>query len=97
MRYQRPQRLDLCGQVVWRLPYRTHHSIHLDDDGDLWVSAQVNRVDAGLYPNYKPEFVEPMILEVSQDGQIKREIPVMRVLRDVELTAADMAFVNGAR
>jgi hypothetical protein len=75
-------RLDLCGQVVWRLPYRTHHSIHMDDDGDLWVSAQLNRVDAGAYPNYKPEFVEPMILEVSQDGKIKREIPVMRVLRD---------------
>ncbi|TIS30087.1 MAG: 4-hydroxy-3-methylbut-2-enyl diphosphate reductase, partial [Mesorhizobium sp.] len=24
------------------------------------------------------------------------DFPVMRVLRDVELTAADMAFVNGA-
>lgn len=75
-------RLDLCGQVVWRLPYRTHHSIHKDDDGDLWVSAQINRVDSAGYPNYKPEFVEPMILEVSQDGKIKSEIPVMKVLRD---------------
>ena len=40
-------RLDLCGDVVWRLPYRTHHSIHRDDDGDLWVSAQINRVGEG--------------------------------------------------
>lgn len=76
-------RLDLCGDVVWRLPYRTHHSIEMDDDGDLWVSAQINRTDADpRFPNYSPEFIEPMILEVSQDGRIKREISVLRLLHD---------------
>jgi hypothetical protein len=75
-------RLDLCGDVVWRLPYRTHHSIHRDDDGDLWVSAQINRDgDTTGYPNYEPEFVEPIILEVSEDGEIKSEISVLELLR----------------
>ncbi len=76
-------RLDLCGDVVWRLPYRTHHSIHRDDDGDLWVSAQINQDgETTGYPNYEPEFVEPIILEVSQDGEIKSEIPVLELLRE---------------
>ena len=58
-------RLDLCGEVVWRLPYRTHHSVHQDDDGDLWVSAQINRDgEATGYPNHVLEFVDPIILEV---------------------------------
>jgi hypothetical protein len=76
-------RLDLCGDVVWRLPYRTHHSIHRDDDGNLWVSAQINRVSRDpRYPNYKPEFIEPMVLEVSEDGKILNEISVFELLRE---------------
>lgn len=76
-------RLDLCGDVVWRLPYRTHHSIHEDDEGDLWVSAQINRVSRDArYSNHKPEFIEPIILEVSQDGKIKSEISVLELLRE---------------
>jgi hypothetical protein len=76
-------RLDLCGDVVWRLAYRTHHSIELDDDGNLWVSAQINRTARDArFPNYSPEFIEPMILEVSQDGRILREISVLGLLHD---------------
>ena len=76
-------RLDLCGDVVWRLPYRTHHSVHQDDDGDLWVSAQINRDGEPTgYPNHDPGFVDPVILEVSVDGKIKSEIPVVDLLRD---------------
>ena len=25
-------RVDVCGNVVWRLPYRTHHSIWRDEN-----------------------------------------------------------------
>jgi hypothetical protein len=74
-------RLGLCGEVVWRLPYRTHHSIHRDDEGDLWVSAQINRLSKDArYTNHKPEFIEPIILEVSQSGKIKSEISVLELL-----------------
>ena len=31
------QRLDLCGEIVWQLPYTTHHSVFVSDDGHLWV------------------------------------------------------------
>ncbi len=36
-------------------------------------------------------------VELAVTATETEEFPVMRVLRDVELTAADMAFVNGAR
>jgi hypothetical protein len=76
-------RLDLCGDVVWRLPYRTHHSIHKDDDGDLWVSGMIDRVSADArFSNHVPEFVEPMVLEVSQDGKIKTEISILELLSE---------------
>jgi Arylsulfotransferase (ASST) len=80
-------RLDLCGGVVWRLPYRTHHSVHRDDDGDLWVSAQINRTEKDpRYPSYRPEFIEPVALEVSEDGRIKSEISILDLLRDNDLS-----------
>ena len=76
-------RLDLCGDVVWRLPYRTHHSIHQDDEGDLWVSANIHRVGKDArFSNHEPEFIEPVILEVSEDGKIKSEISILELLRE---------------
>ena len=36
-------------------------------------------------------------VEIAVTATETEDFPVMRVLRDVELTPADMAFVNGAR
>ncbi|RLU00927.1 arylsulfotransferase family protein [Ketobacter sp.] len=82
-------RLDACGNVVWRLPYRTHHSVFIDDDETIWVSAQRNHTqpDPDL-PLYKPNFVEPMILQVAADGQILQEKSVFDLLRDNNLDGA---------
>jgi len=67
-------RIDLRGKVVWRLPYQTHHSVHLHDDGHLWVSGQKEHREASArFPNRIPPFVEYTILEVSSDGQILQE------------------------
>ncbi|MFO7900887.1 MAG: hypothetical protein R6V58_17725, partial [Planctomycetota bacterium] len=30
-------RMNRQAEVVWKLPYRTHHSVFLDTDGKLWV------------------------------------------------------------
>lgn len=76
-------RLNVCGDVVWRLPYRTHHSIYVDENGHLWVSGQINH-DKPLpeFPNYKPPFIEYTILEVSPEGEIIQEISVMDLLKE---------------
>lgn len=75
-------RLDPCGNVVWRLPYRTHHSIHVDEDGHLWVPGQRRHFAPDPdYPNHVPPFFEPVLLEVTPDGTIRTEISVFDLLR----------------
>ena len=75
-------RLDRDGKVIWRLPYLTHHSVHLHDDGNLWVSGtkyQTEKVDR--LPNLIPPFYEETILEISPEGEILREWYVADLLR----------------
>ena len=74
-------RMTPCGEVVWKLPYRTHHSVSLDQQGNLWVSGQITHVDkVADYPNHQPPFREPMVLKVSPDGRILEEISVFDIL-----------------
>lgn len=76
-------RLARDGHVVWKLPYQTHHSIFVDDDGTLWVSGQIDHIKPKPgFPNYKPNFVEYTVLKVSTDGEILREISLFDVLKD---------------
>lgn len=76
-------RLAKDGQVVWRLPYQTHHSIFVDDDGNLWVSGQIDHTEPKPgYPNYKPNFVEYTVIKVSTDGEILKEISLFDILKD---------------
>ena len=78
-------RLDRDGEVVWRLPYITHHSVHQHDDGNdnLWVSGtryQTEKVDR--LPHLNPPFHEETILKVSPEGKILREWFIADILRD---------------
>ena len=75
-------RIDLNGEVVWRLDYITHHSIHRHDDGNLWVSGRryhTQRVDR--LPHLEPPFFEETIVEVTPEGEILREWFVADILR----------------
>jgi hypothetical protein len=74
-------RLSRCGDVVWRLPYMTHHSVYRNGDGTLWVSGRKyhDRV-APEYPGMRPPFWEPTALQVSTDGKILQEISLLDIL-----------------
>lgn len=79
-------RLNICGKPVWRLPYRTHHSVFLDEDQTIWVSGQVNRYQViDQQPNYEPPFIEYTAVQVSQDGKILREFSIPAILRQNDL------------
>ena len=79
-------RLDVCGNVVWRLPYRTHHSIYKDEFGNLWVPGQRDHeTKLAGYPNYRPPFTEPVVLKVSREGKILKEISIMDLLMKNDL------------
>ncbi len=76
-------RIDRDSQVVWRLAYRTHHSIERSSDGNLWVSGQ--KFSAKPDPRFpqRPARVDKYtILEVSPDGEILNEWFVADLLYD---------------
>ncbi len=76
-------RLDPCDHAVWRLPYLTHHSIYVDDDGTLWIPGKKWHLDRLPWlPGYNPPFPEQMVLHVSQDGRVLREISLLKELWD---------------
>lgn len=76
-------RLAKDGEVVWKLPYQTHHSIYAGDDGHLWVSGQIDHTEPKPgFPNYKPNFTEYTVLKVSTDGEILEEFSLFDVLKD---------------
>ena len=75
-------RLDRSNKVVWRLPYQTHHSIHPDDSGNLWVSGSKYYTEANSnYPHITPPFYEETLLEVTPEGKIVRELSIGEILR----------------
>jgi len=76
-------RLDACGKTVWKLPVRTHHSMFVDSDGNLWASAQENHDQPWReFPMYKAPFIEPLILKVSPEGKVLERKSVFELLRD---------------
>lgn len=86
-------RLDLCGNVVWRLPYRTHHSMYRDEHGTLWVAGLIHHEQPlNDYPNYEPPFIEPTILNLSQEGEVLREISLFDVLEKNNLSGLMYIF-----
>ena len=85
--YQGLVRKDVCGEVVWRLPYQTHHSVFVDEEsGHLWVSGKRFHEEAtARLPNHRPPFAEPTVLEISPNGVILREISVFEILNDNDM------------
>ncbi len=74
-------RVGLCGNVVWRLPYQTHHALHVDETGNIWVAGQKRIKERSPdLPGYQPPFVEFTVLKVTPGGDILREISIFDVL-----------------
>lgn len=80
-------RVDANNEVIWRLPYRTHHSLHQSEDGHLWVPGMITHEQPlSTLPFYKPNFDEFTILEVDpDDGNILQEISVHSLFQDNQL------------
>jgi hypothetical protein len=74
-------RVGLCGNVIWRLPYQTHHALHVDETGNIWVAGQKRIKERSPdLPGYQPPFVEFTVLKVTPGGDILREISIFDVL-----------------
>ena len=74
-------RMNACEDVEWALPFPTHHSIHIADDGNIWTLGARNYDQAvAKFPGLRPEFRDDLVLEVSPAGQILREMSSPRSL-----------------
>jgi hypothetical protein len=75
-------RVDICGNVVWRLPYRTHHSLVQDEEGILWAPGQRTvHEPQEKWRLYRPPFEEFTIVRVTPEGQLLSEVSVFDILR----------------
>jgi hypothetical protein len=77
-------RLNAKGEVVWRLPRRTHHSVTRAEDGTFWVCAMRWLEDGderlARFPGLRPPLDEDFALNVSPDGEILREVSILEAL-----------------
>ena len=88
------QRLDPCGELVWKLPYMTHHSVFVSDDGHLWVPGiRYHAEPVSWLPGIVPPFEEDMVLEISPEGKILREISLLELFYANEIES--LLFANG--
>jgi len=74
-------RLDICGNVIWKLPYRTHHSVFLDEEDNLWVPGVKPVGDTVFNPNLIPPYKIHNILKISLKGEIIEEIDLVDLLK----------------
>jgi hypothetical protein len=79
--HQSTFRLNLCGEVMWKLANLGHHSVHYADDKTLWVPAE-NYIASGKtgFPNHRPPLRSWTLQNISLDGKILRTIPVIEIL-----------------
>jgi len=71
-------RLNACSEVVWKVPYRTHHSIYMDEQGNFWAPGEKwHSEPVEKFPGLAPPYVEDTIVEVSSDGRLLREISIL--------------------
>jgi len=79
-------RLDRCGNVVWKIPIRSHHQFNSSLTGGLWVPCVESREQeygkrvGGLEnPSLKLANYEALC-EISADGRVLREIDPVAAL-----------------
>jgi hypothetical protein len=88
-----PARLDRCGNVVWTVPRRAHHSLERSETGGFWVPSQRYIEERSPFPSLAPPYFEETVLRLSDQGQILQEISVPGLLFKNELQA--LLFANG--
>jgi hypothetical protein len=73
-------RMDPCGNVLWKLDNLGHHSVHYADDNTLWVSSEIDVATGNTgYPNHQAPLRSWTLQNISLEGEILREIPVIEI------------------
>jgi hypothetical protein len=90
--YEGLVRMDACGNVVWRLPQKTHHSLTRDHEGNFWACGSRTRGQSREDETYLRQFAglhppvdEDYLTRVSPDGKILTSLSLLKVLYDNNL------------
>ena len=89
-------RMDICGDIVWRKEYMTHHAAFLDQKtGNIWVPGlERPGRDIQEYPDYLPPFDDYTILEVTPDGEVVRKFNIFKIMQQNGLEYLMYMYTN---
>jgi hypothetical protein len=73
-------KMDRCGNVIWKAPIMAHHSVEQSPRGSYWTGGSHYVKDESKHPPIKVPYEIDTILEVSDEGEVLREIPVLDIL-----------------
>lgn len=88
-------KLSPCGEVIWTLNDRAHHSIVPAAGGGYWLLGR-QRWTASDAPDRMPPFSisatkqeikEDTVMKISEDGEILLEVSIPQLMRDAHLEA----------
>ena len=84
--HQSTFRLDVCGNVLWKLDNLGHHSVHFAEDDTLWVPAEVNIPNGPTgYPYHEAPLRSWTLQNIDLEGTILRTIPVIDIFLENDL------------
>jgi len=86
-------KLDRCGEVQWAVRHATHHSIDPSANGGFWIPGRRYVEEDSAFPRVDAPYYDDLILLVSPDGDILKEISVPALLFKNDLHA--LLFANG--
>lgn len=78
--------VDTQGNVVWRLPYSSHHSLHLGPQGNLWACGLAYEKNPKAQNEECTVIERQTIIEVSTEGKLLNEWKVEDLLTQSGLT-----------
>lgn len=76
-------RMDVCGNVLWKLDNLGHHAVHLAEDDTLWVTAEdwLGEEVPDHYPMHRPPLRSWTVQNIDADGTVLDTIPIIDVLQ----------------
>lgn len=87
--YSAIAKLDRCGNVLWTLLHKGHHSVETSERGGYWILGERwirDIADADTpYPPFLPPIRDTKILRISDDGEIVAEISIPKLFYDNNL------------
>ncbi len=78
-------KLDRCGEVAWKVPVMAHHSVERTGRGSYWTPSRHYVARESQHPPLRAPYEIDTLLEVSAEGEVLREIPVLDILAENDL------------